>query len=159
MDRFAITLDDVKTIATIAGIVIAAIALVKTLIEYRHQGTQKRAEHFITMRRRFKENPAFTELCDLLEDDDPKLAELPFKSKRDFIGFFEEVAIMLNSGLIRLEVAHYMFGYYVLDCWRSESFWKGIDRNNNYVAVFKDLAFQMEKFETSFVFDRHNYRI
>ena len=32
------------------------------------------------------------ELCALLETDDPKLKDVPFKEKRDLLAFFEEVA-------------------------------------------------------------------
>jgi hypothetical protein len=153
------TFDDARNVATIAGVAIAAFALLKGVIEYRQQGAQKRAEHFIAMRKRFKENLTFTKLCDLLEDDDPKLAEMAFKEKRDFIGFFEEIAIMVNSGLIRKEVAHYMFGYYVIDCWKSEGFWKNIDRDSNFMALFKDLALEMNSIEESYKFQRRQYRI
>ena len=59
------TLDDARNIATIVGVALAAFALGKGFYEYAQQGKQKRAEHFIAMRKRFKENPAFTELCDL----------------------------------------------------------------------------------------------
>ena len=141
------SLEDVKSFATIAGVTISAFALLKGMIEYKHQGSQKRAENFITMRKRFKENQAFVELCNLLEDDAEKLAVMPFKEKRDFLGFFEEIAIMVNSGLIRKEVAHYMFGYYVIDCWGSENFWKNIDRESNFLALFKDFALEMKAVE------------
>jgi hypothetical protein len=45
------------------------------------------------------------------------------KKAEYFLGFFEEVALMMNSGLIRKEVAHYMFGYYAIHCWDSKNFW------------------------------------
>jgi hypothetical protein len=43
-------------IATIATAVIALLALVRGVFEYVRQGAQKRAEHFVAMRKRFKEN-------------------------------------------------------------------------------------------------------
>jgi hypothetical protein len=150
----SVTSDDARNVATIVGVAIAALALVKGLYEYSQQGRQKRAEHFIAMRKRFKENAAFIELCDLLEDEDPKLAQMPFKQKRDFLGFFEEVAIMVNSRLLRPEVAHYMFGYYIIDCWRSDSFWQNLDRDSNYVSLFKNFALEMIAIEDAFTFVR-----
>jgi hypothetical protein len=84
---------------------------------------------------------------------------MEFKEKRDFLGFFEEVAIMVNSGLIRKEVAHYMFGYYVIDCWKSKSFWKGIQRDTNFMALFNDFAVRMNSIEESYKFQRRKYRI
>jgi hypothetical protein len=109
-------LSDIKDVATIVGAVIALLALIKGLVEYIKQGAQKRAEHFLTMRKRLKENDVFKHICELLEMDDPELINVPFKDKRDFLGLFEEVAIGMNSGLIRLAVAHYMFGYYAIRC-------------------------------------------
>ena len=153
------TLDDARNIATIVGVALGLLALLKGFHEYVQQGKQKRAEHFIAMRRRFKENPSFIELCDLLEDDDARLGEMPFKKKRDFLGFFEEIAIMCNSGLLRPEIAHYMFGYYVIDCWRSEHFWKNVDRDANYLSLFKDLALQMMAIEGAFRFERTRYTL
>jgi len=153
------SLDDARNIATIVGVFVGALALLKGFHEYTQQGRQKRAEHFIAMRSRFKANPAFIELCDFLEDDDIRLAEMPFKKKRDFLGFFEEIAIMCNSGLLHLGIAHYMFGYYVIDCWKSEHFWKGLDREANYISLFKDFALQMVSTEKTFAFDRDRLRL
>jgi hypothetical protein len=80
------------------GVAIALVTLVKGFIEFTAQGAQKRVEQFASMRKRFKDDTGFKEICDLLETDHPKLREVPFKDKRDFLGFFEEIALMLNSG-------------------------------------------------------------
>lgn len=139
-----------KDIATILGALVALVALIKGILEYVKQGAQKRAEHFLTMRKRLKDNEVFNTICYLLERDDSKLLSVPFKDKRDFLGLFEEVAIAMNSGLIRPSVAHYMFGYYALRCWRSENFWQsaeGVNRKSMYWLVFKDFAEQMQEME------------
>ena len=65
------------------------------------------------------------------------------------MGFLEEVALMVNSGLIRKEVAHYMFGYYVLLTDRCENFWDGLDRDSQYWSVFRQLAAQMKSLNVS----------
>ena len=74
-------LSDYKDIATIAGVVIALAALIKGVYEYVKQGAQKRAEQFVEMRKRFKENETFRELAALIEANDPKLKSESFKNK------------------------------------------------------------------------------
>lgn len=148
------SLSDWKDLATIVGAVVAFVTLLKGVIEYTKQGAQKRAEHFIEMRKRLKENLTFKQICALTEGNDEQLKKLQFSDKRDFLGFFEEVALMVNSGLIKKEVAHYMFGYYALRCWESDSFWMGVNRDSPYWALFKDFATQMKEVEESFVFKR-----
>ena len=53
------SLSDYKDVATIAGVVIALVTLAKGVYEYVRQGAQKRAEQFIEMRKRLKENDTF----------------------------------------------------------------------------------------------------
>jgi len=141
------TLSDAKDLATILGVAIALVTVIKGVFEFTQQGAQKRAEQFTAMRRHFKEDQSFKEICDLLETDDPKLREISFKDKRDFLGFFEEIALMFNSGVIRLGVAHYMFGYYAIRCWASENFWSSVNRNSPYWSLFKDFAAVMKTVE------------
>lgn len=152
------TLTNIRDVATIFGVVIALLALIKGLVEYIKQGSQKRAEHFLTIRKRLKENDVFKHICVLLETDDPELINVPFKDKRDFLGLFEEVAIGMNSGLIKLSVAHYMFGYYAIRCWESQYFWKDVNRDSIYWIVFKDFVKQMKEIEEAFQFKRRKFK-
>jgi hypothetical protein len=110
------------------------------------------------MRYRLKDSAVFQEICALLEADDQKLDEVPFKDKRDLLGFFEEVALMMNSGLIRKNVAHYMFGYYAIRCWESEHFWSNVNRESIYWALFRDFATTMKTMEKTFGVTTAQYR-
>ncbi|HEX8149678.1 MAG TPA: hypothetical protein VF591_21040 [Pyrinomonadaceae bacterium] len=152
------TLSDYKDIATIAGVLIALAALIKGLYEYVKQGAQRRAEQFVEMRKRFKENETFRELAALIEDNDPKLLSEPFKNKLYYVGFFEEVALMVNSGLIKSEVAHYMFGYYAIRCWDNLYFWSDVNRDTPYWALFRDFVAKMRKIEGSFMYDERKFK-
>lgn len=76
----------------------------------------------------------------MLATDDEGLQSLPVQERRNFVGFFEEVALMVDSKLIRLEVAHYMYGYYVLLVADSKNFWPGLDPNSEYWSVFRKFA-------------------
>ncbi|MBV6458324.1 MAG: hypothetical protein HONBIEJF_01451 [Fimbriimonadaceae bacterium] len=134
-----------KDIAIVLGTIVALVTFFSGTWEYVRQGHQHRAQHFVQMRRRFLETPQYREILDLLATNDPALATISVQEKRNFVGFLEEVALMVNSGLIRRDVAHYMFGYYVLLCQRSESFWQGLDRTSQYWSLFRQFASEMER--------------
>lgn len=152
------SLSDYKDIATIAGVAIALVTLAKGVCEYVRQGAQKRAEQFIEMRKRLKENDTFRELAALIETNDPKLESVPYKDRRDYLGFFEEIALMVNSGLIRIELAHYMFGYYAIRCWESDHFWRDVNRDSQYWVLFKEFVRKMKEIEDSFTYDERKFR-
>lgn len=139
-----------RDIAAIIGVAVAAITLVKSGIEYTHQGAQKRADKFADMRIRFKDDQSFKNICDLLELDSSELVNIPFKDKRDFLGFFEEIAMLVNSRLIRVPVAHYMFGYYAIRCWESKNFWYEVNRESAYWFLFRDFVKKMRAIEANF---------
>ena len=136
-------LDFWKDVAIIFGGVLALTTSLSGLIEYIRQGRQHRAANFVQMRRRFLEDPLFRDILNLLASDPSSLPKTPIQDRRNFVGFLEEVAMMVNSGLIRKEVAHYMFGYYVLLTERSEDFWDGLDRESQYWSVFRRFAADM----------------
>jgi len=138
-------LDFWKDLAIIFGGVLAMTTFLSGMLEYVRQGRQHRASHFIQMRRRFLEDPLFRDILNLLASDPPALRETPIQDRRNFVGFLEEVAVMVNSGLIRQEVAHYMFGYYVLLTDRCEHFWEGLDRGSQYWSVFRRFASDMKE--------------
>ena len=116
-----------KDFSIIVGGMVTIFAFANGLLEYRRQGAQKRVEHFTMLRRRLKENPVFKEICSLMFAGDPRLADVDAQDKRDFIGLLEEVALQVNSGLIRPELAHYMFGFYTVKCLESTDFWANLD--------------------------------
>jgi len=152
------TLDDWKDVSTIAGTVIALVVLLKGMFEYSAQGAQKRAEQFFAIRNRLKENDTFKEICDLLEHDEEALRNIAFKEKRDFLGIFEEVTLLMNSGLIRKTVAHYMFGYYAIRCWESENFWCDVNRHSAYWAAFRTFVDEMKRVEGGFEYKPSHFR-
>ncbi len=154
----SLTLSDWKDIATIAGVIVALIALFKGVYEYVKQGSQKRAEQFIEMEKRFDENKLFREISSLTEDDNAELRGVAYKDKVDYLGFFEEIALLVNSKLISPEIAHYMFGYYTMRCWESENFWAEINKESIYGIVFKKFVEKMKLIETNFEYDEKKLR-
>ncbi len=134
----------VKDISIIIAGLVALITFVRGVAEYANQGHEKRATQFVDMRRRYLETQEFQVILELLINDDPKLSDINPQQRRNFLGFIEEIALMVNSGLIREEVAHYMFGRYVCLANKSENLWKGLDRDSLYWEVFRRFASQME---------------
>lgn len=65
---------------------------------------------------------------------------------------------MMNSGLVRKDVAHYMFGYYAIRCWESEHFWSEVNRKSIYWALFRDFVEKMKAIEKTFSFRGRRYR-
>ncbi len=139
----------VKDFAIILAGVIALTTFLSGVLEYSRQGKSRRAEHFVDMRRRFLENDSFRQLLNLLPTDDIRLKEVSIQDRRNFIGFLEEVALMVNSKIIRREVAHYMFGYYVGLAAKSENLWEGLDKESVYWTVFRQFASSLTEVKQS----------
>jgi hypothetical protein len=153
------TFKNAVDLTIIIGGIVTVITLVIGALEYSRQGAHKRAEHFSELRKRFQDNPTFKELAQELHEDATALETIPFKEKRELLGFFEDIALMVKSGLIRKHVVHYMFGYYMIRCWESDKFWKGLNRDSPYWGLFRHFAEEMQKFEKSFSFKIKYYRL
>jgi len=132
-----------KDISIIIAGIVAFVTFAFGLSEYLKRNKQDRAAHFIAMRRRFLETPEFRRLLEMLHMGDEEIARAPVQDKRNFIGFFEEVALLVNSGLLRRDVAHYMYGHYVLLADESDGFWQNLDRGSIYWTVFRKFAADM----------------
>jgi hypothetical protein len=140
-----------EAVAATAVAVLALLTFIKGIGEYKKQGSQKRADFFIIMRNRLKENQSFKNICNLLNQEKADFTNISEGDKIDFLGFFEEVALMVNSNLIKKGVAHHMFGYYAINCWKSNTFWEGkdaLERESIYWRVFKEFAIEMENVES-----------
>ena len=88
------------------------------------------------------------EICLLCENNDPKIKTISDNDRLMLLDIFEEVAIAMNSNLIRKEVVHYMFGYYVIKCWKCDSFWEDLYKNSSYWELFHKFVIQMEEMDT-----------
>ncbi|HEX6231589.1 MAG TPA: hypothetical protein VFZ63_00535 [Jiangellaceae bacterium] len=145
-------LEVVQLVLATIGAAVGLLTAWKAVSEYRKQGTIRRIEFFLEARKRLNENPTFQEIINLLETDNPALTAVPLGAKISFVGFFEEIALLLNSRVIRSEIAHYMFGYYAIRCWESQNFWLLDDRperpldkiNEPYWSVFRAFVNRME---------------
>jgi hypothetical protein len=148
----------IDQLAKVSGSILALVGLltlVQGVREYVLQGKQKRADNFMAMRVKMKSNSSFQHIFHLADTNDSELANVAFESKRDVLGFFQELALMLNSGLINETIVHYMFGYYAIRIYESDNFQQGVDRSLNlkespYWSLFRDFAERMQKIESPF---------
>ena len=107
------------------------------------------------MRRRFKENEKFENISFLIETNNAAIRKISFSDKRAYLGFLEEIALLMNSKIIRKEVVHYMFGLYVIKCWKIEDFWDceeeglRINKESPYWALLRNLYEQVDCIEKS----------
>jgi hypothetical protein len=148
-----VPLSDAKDIATIVAVIVAMLTLVKAVFEYARQNAQRRAEHFVDMRKRFKSEPKFLKILARLDDENARCDDILPQDRRDLLGFFEEVALMVNSRLMNLDVAAYMFGCYAVKCWECKAFWKNdLSKNDPNWSLFSDFVKkvkQIQDFEPS----------
>lgn len=153
------TKDVLTLIISGSAVAVAAVSAVKALVEYRLQGAAKRSDIFLQMRSRLRSDASLAQICGMLEVDDARLKDLPLVERDRFIGFFEELAILRNSGLLNDTVSLYMFGYFAIRCYRSENFWFGLNRNQPLWSLFMDYAQQMEEAQQRFAFDRRDFKL
>ena len=141
----------ISAIVASLGFVVGVVTAVRGYLEYVNQNALKRFEKFQELRRRFKENEEFRTICYLLDTGEAELRNFGFKAKRDFLGFFEEVALAHNSKLVNDDVAHYMFGYYAVRCYESQLFWAEVNRESYYWSLFTAFAKKMRDIESRVV--------
>lgn len=144
-----VLLETVKDVSIIIGGAIAFLTLWQGLVQYARQNHAIRAAQFIDLRRRFLEEKSFQTILTHIHRDCSKLKDVTRQERRNLVGFLEEIALMVNSGLVRPEVAHYMFGYYVLLIADCEPFWDGLERDSDYWAVFRAFAARMRTMSVS----------
>lgn len=79
-----------------------------------------------------------------------KLSNLSYQRKIEFIGYYEKIALLVQSNVIEKNLAFYFFAYYAIRCWQSNAFWKDLNRNGAYWRLFANYAQEMEETESSF---------
>lgn len=141
------TLELIKTIATVGTAIIAAVTIIKGYAEYKLTGVQKRVELFEKYRQKLKENETLKNIIELLEQKSADIRNVPRTDRYFYLGFYEEIALLVNSGILKPEIAHYMFAYYAKLCWTNDNFWHDINRESIYWRVFREFVDNMNKLE------------
>ena len=147
-------IEEIKTTSAVIVAIVTLIGLFKGVIEFSLQGAQKRAEIFLKKQGEYFANESFNKIRYLLDqdlNDDPddiQLEKISFEEKRAYLTFFEEIAILKNTGLIKSDLAYYMYGYYATRCKNSTHFWTCIDgytTTDRDSTIDEDSKFSMKK--------------
>ena len=140
----------IKLILTVITVIIALVAIIKGYWEYRKSVKQKRVELFIKYRQQLKSDLILKRILELLEtENNEEISKLSRFDKYLFIGFYEEIALLVNSKIIKPEIAHYMFAYYAKLCWDNNAFWSDINRESMYWRVFREFVVKMNLLESN----------
>jgi hypothetical protein len=130
------------------GIAATAVGLVMGYFEYLRQGRQRRAEKYFELVREFSK---FDEILDLLRTDSPALKKLKPHQRERFLGFYEDLALLINSNLIQEHLAFYTFGYWLDRAWASKNFWQDPkNKEDSYWFLLRQMHFRMRAKEGKF---------
>jgi hypothetical protein len=135
--NIAFSLNLPSDLAIIFGIIASAISFSKGIYEYIRQGSEKRALNFFKLEHEFFSSESNIVICKLIEDDSSNLLNVSYEDKVKFLGFIEQIALLVNSKLLSLEIASYVYGYYVLKCSDSINFWSNdMDKGSEFWNLF-----------------------
>lgn len=135
---------------TFLGIILTFASIIVALRQYRDAKNFKKASFFIDLRDRFKTNEQFNNIRSVLENEG-NINEINQTDKYDYVGFFEELQIAVNSKFIKPELVYYLFGYYIIQCDEAEL----IEREAPLWGAFKDLASQMREIRKEFKYSNN----
>jgi hypothetical protein len=140
-------IETIKDIFLILGSVGTFIAIGKGVLEYSKNNRVKRAEHFSDMHSEMHHMLTVTKMGELLDSNSPDIIKVDNHDRLRFLGFYEKVALMLNSGLISENVAYYMFGYYAIQCYDNAYFWQKVNKDSSFWSLFVEFAKRMKQVE------------
>ena len=151
---------------TTAGVVVAFFVLIRGFYEYKHKIALECANKFLQMRTKFKETEPYCKIYPLMnaterkkKESKEKLENLKAREIYDFVGFFEELALMMNSKLIPKKVVFYFFGYYILLTRKmTKYFLSNEELKDPLWSVFVDLSDEMRKIGRSYKYKRKEIR-
>ena len=127
-------------------IVATLLGIFKGLQEYIKQGKEKRAQTFFELEKEFFDKEITRKICKFLETDSVELKNISYEEKIKFLGFFEKIAFLINSDLLKEEISAYVYGFYIIKCFDSENFWDAdLDKDSPYWKLFHKLSDQMRK--------------
>lgn len=135
-------------ITATVGAITLAVTIVRGVLEYSKQNRLARYEKYAELSKDWSENKDIQEIIVLLDDDPQhKLLKINNAEKEAFIGFYEEIALMLESRILKERIAYYMFGYYTIRCYDNQGFWTDMDRESPYWSLFRRFAKKMKKID------------
>ncbi len=116
-------------------------AVTKGLIKTSISGS-KRAKQFIDLRNYFRDHDGFQNIIEHLYGDN-NFSSVPNHTKIEFMAFFEDIAFLMNSGLLKKQVVFYMFGCDAIVAWSNDMFWNQTLRDDKFWSLLTDFVGQM----------------
>ena len=137
----------IETVSIALASLLTGITFIIAFVNYKLLLKQKRVELYESFRQKMKENVDFQKITSMLEEDEGGLSDIPILSSYQFLGFFEDISILIKNKLMNPYIAHYMFAYFALRCCESDNFWFGINRESIYWKEFNDFVHEMNAIE------------
>ena len=145
----------IELVLEIIASVIGLGLLWKAIWEYMLRGRISRAELLYELRKRLKDNRSFDLLTDHLDssssDGKTQVKFIEYSERRKFASLLEHIGVLVNSGLIKKDVAFVFYGYVLIQCWESDEFWHDMNRNSLYWRCLKqfynDMIIQKQNME------------
>jgi len=106
--------------------------LARSNAEAEREGRLKRFEKYQQMQSRYRQDESIQAVFRWLypehyHDGDKTRPQVTTNDKLNFMGFYEELAIMVNSQIMTPEAAYYTFGVDAVEFWQKEASWHGDD--------------------------------
>lgn len=150
-------LEVIKTAAITGTAILAIVTLIKGYYEYKLSTRQKRIEFYEKLGTKLETDENLKTIIDYLETGNPELRKISRFNRYKFLRYYEDIALIMNSGLLKPKIAHYMFSYYAIRCADSTDFWHDINKEAIYWKTFIDFVSQMRSIESDCLRKENNY--
>jgi hypothetical protein len=128
-----LSLAEWSNLASIVGVLVAVLALLKGLQEYISQGKIKEAEFFLKLDQELDNNDELRGVAEAIRNNDTKrMQEITPFGLRKLAAFYETVGLLWENDILSTHVAYAVFGVGVIQCMESDYVWLGDDRRNEY---------------------------
>jgi AAA15 family ATPase/GTPase len=146
---FTYVVQNAAGITAIVGAIALIVTVIRAVLEYSKQNHLARFEKYAELSKDWYGDKDIQEIIVLLGDDpNGRLAKIHISKKEAFVGYYEEIALMLESGILKKQIAYYMFGYHTILCYENGNFWtKEMDLNDRYWTLFRRFAKLMKKID------------
>ena len=135
------TAEEVKSLTEIATLVLGVVVFFRAIYVYQREKRRdlklaenndrlKRFEKYQEMQKRYREDQSINAVLQAMYPDQyphhkVRLTEVPTGQKYVFMSFYEEVAVMVNSGLMSSDMAYWTLGLDASNFYNMEETWHG----------------------------------
>jgi len=138
---------DISTASTIVVTVSVVIGVVFTLLEIRHLNKTRRTEVILRIYERFGSKEIVDAIMKIggarFENFDDYVKKYGLTDTVQVLEIFDEVGILLEQGLVDINLVDYLFGPSMNTAWESnvQTLIKGIRKGSNQPTFFKHVDY------------------